>query len=78
MNVVYPIQRLQELAAAGVVGKLTDNFYSFIGYNMDPHHLRATLAEDLADAFEEEGADMYWPHLPDRYDTSRSRWSSEP
>lgn len=58
VNVVYPIQRLQEIASRGVVGGLTENFYSFIGYNMDPHHLQATLAEDLADAFEEEGADI--------------------
>ena len=58
VNVIYPIQRLQELASKGVVGELTDNFYSFIGYNMDPHHLQSTLAEDLADAFEQEGADI--------------------
>jgi D-proline reductase (dithiol) PrdB len=58
VNVVYPIQRLQEIAAKGVVGELATNFYSFIGYNMDAQHLRATLAEDLADAFEEEGADV--------------------
>ena len=58
VNVVYPIQRLQELAASGVVGELTKNFYSFIGYNMDARHLESSLAEDLADAFEEEGADV--------------------
>ena len=71
--------RLQELAAEGVVGELTDNFYSFIGYNMDPDHLQATLAEDLADAFEDRRErTLCWPPLPDRYDISRSRWSSEP
>ena len=58
VNVVYPIQRLQELAADGVVGGLTENFFSFIGYNMDPQHLADSLAGDLADAFEEEQADI--------------------
>ncbi len=58
VNVVYPIERLREIAAAGVVGELTGNLYSFIGYNMDPRHLERTLAEDIADAFEEEQADV--------------------
>lgn len=58
VNVVYPIERLRELAEEGVVGELTGNFLSFIGYNMDPRHLEKTLAEDIADAFEEEGADI--------------------
>ena len=58
LNVVYPIQRLQELGSLGVVGQLTDHFISFIGYNMDPQHLQSTLAENIADAFEEEKADV--------------------
>lgn len=58
VNVVYPIQRLQELAAKGIIGELTENFLSFIGYNMDPRHLESSLASDLADAFEEEKADV--------------------
>ena len=58
VNVVYPIQRLQELAAKGVIGELADNFLSFIGYNMDPRHLENSLAEDIADAMEEEKVDV--------------------
>ncbi len=58
INVVYPIERLRELADAGVVGELTENFFSFIGYNMDPRHLEKTLAEDIADAMEQEQADI--------------------
>ena len=57
INVVYPIQRLQELAASGEIGELCENFYSFIGYNMDAAHLEKTLAEDIADAFEQEQVD---------------------
>ena len=58
INVVYPIERIQELATNGTVGSLTNNFYSFIGYNMDARHLEATLAQSLADAFEREQADI--------------------
>ena len=58
LNVVYPITRLQELVAEGTIGGLTDNFCSFIGYNMDPGLFEATVAEDIAAAVEEEGADI--------------------
>lgn len=58
LNVIYPIERLRELAQGGVIGELTGNLYSFIGYNMDPERMRTTLAEDIADAFEEEAADI--------------------
>ena len=58
INVIYPIERLRELADEGLIGGLTDNLFAFIGYNMDPDRLEATLAEDLADAIEEEGADI--------------------
>ena len=58
LNVIFPIERLQELAAEGVVGGLADNFYTFVGYNMDPERLERTLAEDIATAVSEEGADI--------------------
>jgi D-proline reductase (dithiol) PrdB len=58
LNVIFPIERLQELAEEGVVGGLTENFYTFIGYNMDPERLEQTLAEDIATAVSEEGADI--------------------
>jgi D-proline reductase (dithiol) PrdB len=57
LNVIFPIQRLQELTDEGVIGGLTENFYTFIGYNMDPTRLEKTLAEDLADAIEAEKPD---------------------
>lgn len=58
LNVIFPIERLRELAAEGVIGGLTDNFYTFIGYNMDPERLERTLAEDIAAAVSDEGADI--------------------
>ena len=57
LNVIFPIERLQELAAEGVIGGLTPNFFSFIGYQMDPPTFDSTLAEDIASAVVGDGAD---------------------
>ncbi|MEO6392015.1 MAG: glycine/sarcosine/betaine reductase selenoprotein B family protein [Pyrinomonadaceae bacterium] len=57
LNVIFPIERLQELASDGLIGGLTPNFYSFIGYQMDPDGFESTLAEDLAQAVVADGAD---------------------
>ena len=58
LNVIFPIERLQELVSESVVGALTANFFSFIGYNMDPERLERTLAEQIAEAVVAEGADV--------------------
>ncbi len=58
LNVIFPIERLRELAAEGVVGGLTPHLFSFIGYNMDPERLERTLAEDIAAAVVADGAEL--------------------
>jgi D-proline reductase (dithiol) PrdB len=59
INVIFPIERLQELAAEGIIGGLTPNFFSFIGYNMDPEKFERTVADGIAHAVsEEEHADI--------------------
>ncbi len=58
LNVIFPIERLQELAADKIIGGLTTDFFSFIGYNMDAERLEKTLAEDIADAVEAEKPDV--------------------
>ena len=58
LNVIFPIERLQEFAAEGLVGSLTPHFFSFIGYNMDAERLERTLAEEIADAVVADGADV--------------------
>jgi len=58
LNVIFPIERLQELRDEGVVGALTPDLFSFIGYNMDPGLLERTLAEDLAQAVAQEQPDL--------------------
>ena len=57
LNVIFPIERLQEFVQEGVIGGLTENFYTFIGYNMDPERLQNTLAKNLAAAIAEEKPD---------------------
>ena len=57
LNVIFPIERLQDLAAEGVIGGLTPDFFSFIGYNMDPERLERTLAEEIAAAVVADGAE---------------------
>jgi D-proline reductase (dithiol) PrdB len=59
INVIFPIERLQELVEEKRLGGLTDNFFSFIGYNMDPERFEGTVARGIADAVvNEERADV--------------------
>ncbi len=58
LNVIFPIERLRELVEENFIGSLTENFYSFIGYNMDAEKLEQTLAENIADAVKAEGTDV--------------------
>ena len=58
LNVIFPLERLQELASEGVIGELAPNFFSFIGYNMDAEMLERTLVEDIAEAVAAEGSDV--------------------
>ena len=58
LNVIFPIERLQELAAENFIGGLSPNFFSFIGYNMDAERLERILAKDLSDAVLAEKPDI--------------------
>ena len=58
LNVIFPIERLQELTQEKIIGELAPNFFSFIGYNMDAERLEQTLAEDIAAAVEAEKPDV--------------------
>lgn len=42
INVIFPVQRLQELAAAGVIGAVADTNYSISGYIPQPEQLFRT------------------------------------
>ncbi|MBA3601090.1 MAG: hypothetical protein H0W45_07565 [Acidobacteria bacterium] len=58
LNVIFPIERLQELVRDMYVGELTKNFFSFIGYNMDAERLEQALAEEIAEAVAAENAEV--------------------
>lgn len=58
LNVIFPIERLRELAADGEIGGLTTHFFSFIGFNMNPKRFENTLAEELAAAVAEQHPDV--------------------
>lgn len=57
INVIFPIERLQDLKTDGTIGGLTQSFFSFIGYNMDPERFERTVAADIAQAVFDEAAD---------------------
>jgi len=58
INVIFPIERLQELCREGRLDGLTPNFFSFIGYNMNPEKFERTVAVGIAEAVvQEERAD---------------------
>lgn len=59
INVIFPIERLQDLVTEGAIGGLTGHFFSFIGYNMDPERFEQTVAADIARAVcQDEHADV--------------------
>ncbi len=55
-NVVFPLDRLRELAAAGVVGSLARDHYSFMGAIGDTHALEPH-ARELARTMQADGVD---------------------
>jgi D-proline reductase (dithiol) PrdB len=59
LNVVVPIDRLQELAAAGIVGGIAPRIYSFMGH-IDGSHVRTlmeTTAPEVAERLGNDGAE---------------------
>ena len=55
LNVVFPLDRLDELATEGVVGSVADRHYSFLGA-ADPKTLGPT-GQDLARRLKDDGVD---------------------
>lgn len=54
-NVVFPLDRLQELAGSGEIGSVADFHYSFMGAT-DPLQMRTAVAH-LADLLKKDGVD---------------------
>jgi D-proline reductase (dithiol) PrdB len=58
VNVVFPIERLRECVEDGTLGGLSPDFFTFIGYNMDPERFERTTAQEIARAAADERADV--------------------
>jgi D-proline reductase (dithiol) PrdB len=59
LNVVLPVDRLREVAAAGLVGGVAPRVYSFMGHVDGPHvrTLMATTAPEVARRLRADGAE---------------------
>lgn len=57
INVVYPIDRLKELAAEGVIGKVAPFAVSFMGYFSNIFRIRDEVAPAVVQALRSAGAD---------------------
>ena len=53
---VFPIDRMRELARDGVIGSLADYHYSFMGAGIDPYALEPT-ARQVAGRLKADGVD---------------------
>ncbi len=56
VNVVFPIDRLRELASEGVIGSVADYHYSLMGAGWPPHAIEPTM-RDLAARLREDRVD---------------------
>ena len=57
MNVVYPVDRLKELASDGTIGRVASPAVSFMGYFTNVFRIRDEVAPAIVDAVQRSGAD---------------------
>ena len=58
VNVVFPIDRLREMVAAGSIGSLGPACYSFMGAQRDVAAIETTTAPEVAGRLLEDGAEV--------------------
>ena len=58
LNCLLPIERLQELAAAGLIGAAASSHYSFMGYLLDPRQLLEISIPAIIDRLRKEAVDI--------------------
>lgn len=58
INVVFPIDRLREMVAAGRIGELAPAFYAFMGAQRDMTAIRERTAPEVADLLVGAGVDV--------------------
>ncbi|HEY8173963.1 MAG TPA: glycine/sarcosine/betaine reductase selenoprotein B family protein [Dehalococcoidia bacterium] len=57
VNIALPVHRMLELEAAGEIGRLADNNYSFMGYQPDTTEWRERYAPEVARRMKQESVD---------------------
>lgn len=57
VNVVFPVSRMLELEAAGVIGSLAPANYSFMGYQPDTTEWRERYAPEVAQRMKDDRVD---------------------
>jgi D-proline reductase (dithiol) PrdB len=58
MNIAFPIDRLRELVDRGVIGSVSDNYYSFMGAIRDPRRVVDDTGPQVAQLLKDEGVDV--------------------
>ena len=58
INVTFPMDRLQELKEAGVIGSLADNYYSFMGAQRDPSVMVEQTGPEVAQRLLDDGVEV--------------------
>lgn len=58
LNVTFPLDRLQELAQQGVIGRLSQHYYSFMGAIRNPRRVLEETGPEVAKRLKEEGVDV--------------------
>jgi D-proline reductase (dithiol) PrdB len=56
-NIVFPVDRLRELATEGIVGSASPNHYGLAGFIPEAHHLLEETGPELARRLREDGAE---------------------
>ena len=57
VNISFPIDRLRELVDRGVIGSLSENFYSFMGAHRSPTQIEEETGPAIGRLLLEEGVD---------------------
>lgn len=58
INCILPLQRVEELAAAGEIGAVAASHYSFMGYLLRPDELLATSVPAMIERMRADGVDV--------------------
>ncbi|MFQ5880150.1 MAG: glycine/sarcosine/betaine reductase selenoprotein B family protein [Dehalococcoidia bacterium] len=58
INVTFPIDRLRELVDRGVIGSLSQSYYSFMGALRDPRRVIEETGPEVARRLKDEGVDV--------------------